>query len=95
MDSGRGASLRMRAGLAAATIVPLVLLIGAPAHAGHEDHAAERECAVCDLSYQAGALPGSVEAVAARVPAPAAAAHEVRRDASRPPLRRPARAPPA
>lgn len=95
MGSGRGASLRVRAGLLAAIVVPLALLAGAPADAWHEGHADERECAVCHFAHYAADLPRPVALVAARAAGTVEPEGEARKVPSRRSVRRPARAPPA
>lgn len=94
MDSGRGASFRKCAGLVA-IIVPLVLLVGVPAHAWHEEHADDHECAVCHSGYQAADLSKPVELVASRAGEPTEPEAAVPRVPSKRSRRRPARAPPA
>ncbi|MDE3260668.1 MAG: hypothetical protein OYL41_13740 [Acidobacteriota bacterium] len=95
MGNGRGASLRARAGLLAAIVVPLVLLASVPATAWHEEHPDERECAVCHSGHQSADVSSPVELVASRGGGPAEPEDEVPKVPSRRSLRRPARAPPA
>lgn len=93
MDSGRGASLRMRAGLAA-MVVPLVLLAGVPALAWHQEPAGDHECTVCHSGRQTADLTRPVELVASRVLEVAQREDEAPRVPSGRSLRQPARAPP-
>ena len=95
MDNGRGASLRVRAGLLAGIVIPLVLLVGVPASAWHAEHPDEHECAVCHSGHQAADLSRPVELAASRTGGPTQAEAEVPKVPSRRSLRRPARAPPA
>lgn len=95
MGSGRGSPGWLRAGWLAAIAIPLVLLVGAPADAWHEEHADDQECAVCHSGHQAADLAGSAEVCSSQAPARLEQAPEVRRAVALRLRRRPARAPPA
>jgi hypothetical protein len=81
--------------LLAAIVIPVVLLVGAPAGAWHGEHSDERECAVCHSGHQAADLSQPLEFAAAHAPERIEPFREVRRAISLRGLRRPARAPPA
>ena len=95
MGIGLGASLRLRAGLLAGAVIPLVLLAGVPASAWHGEHPDERECAVCHSGHETADLSRPVELIASRAGGPTEPEADVPRGPSRRFLRRPARAPPA
>lgn len=95
MGSGRVASVRMRAGLLAGIVIPLVLLVGAPASAWHGEHANERECAVCHSGHQTADLARPVEFASSHAPERIEQTREVCRVDFPRYLRQPARAPPA
>lgn len=95
MGSARDGRRWVRAGGLAATAIPLVLLLGAPAHAWHEEQADDRECAVCHSGHQSADLPGPAESGPSRAPVRLEQAPEVRRAVALRLRRRPARAPPA
>lgn len=95
MNSGRGAPVWLRAGWLAAIAVPLVLLVGAPAGAWHEEHPDDHECAVCHSAHQTADLAGPAESGSSQAPARVEQAQEVRRAVSLRLRRPPARAPPA
>ena len=95
MGSGRHISLRVRTGMLAAIVIPLVVLVGIPASVWHADHADERECAVCHSGHQTADFARPVELAPSHVPERIERMREVRRVESRRYLRQPARAPPA
>ena len=95
MGNGSRASLRVRAGLLAGIVIPLVLLVGVPASAWHAEHPHERECAVCHSGHETADLSRPVELIAFRSGGPAEPEENVPRFPSRRSLRQPARAPPA
>ena len=95
MGSGRGGPRWWRAGWLAATAIPLVLLVGAPADAWHADHADDQECAVCHSGHQTADVARPAESVPSQAPARLEQAREIRRAVALRLRRRPARAPPA
>ena len=95
MGNGRGGLTVVRFGLLAGIVIPLVLLVGAPASAWHTEHSHERECAVCHSGHQTANLSRPVEFASTHVPERIEQVREVRRAVSLRHLLRPARAPPA
>ena len=95
MGSRRSVSLRVRAGLLAGIVIPLVLLVGVPASAWHAEHPGEHECAVCHSGHQTASLARPVEFASSHAPERFERAREVRRVEFPRYLRQPARAPPA
>ena len=92
---GRGAPTWRRSGWLAAIAIPLVLLLGAPAEAWHEEHADHHECAICHAGRHKADLPRPAAPAAVHAPEPGEPEAAVPRVPSRRLLRRPARAPPA
>ncbi|MXW37339.1 MAG: hypothetical protein F4Z65_03610 [Acidobacteria bacterium] len=95
MGSGRDRPGWLRTGWLAAIVVPLVLLVGLPADAWHEEHADDHECTVCHAGHQTADLARPAEFGFSHAPARHERALEIRRAVARRLLRRPARAPPA
>lgn len=95
MGSARRSHVWLRAGWLAATAIPLVLLVGVPADAWHEEHADDHECTVCHSGHQTADLAGSAESAPSRAPARLGQAPAVRRAVALRLRRQPARAPPA
>lgn len=98
MSNGCGASSPARSGWLTGIVLPLVLLVGAPAGAWHDEHADDHdahECAVCHAEHQTADLAGPAGSVSSHAPACLGPLREIRRAVALRLLYRPARAPPA
>ena len=95
MGNGRRAAALARSGWLLAVVIALVLLVGVPAAAWHEEHADDHECAVCHSGRQTADLARPLESAPSQAHVRLEHARETCRAPVRRVLRRPARAPPA
>ena len=95
MNPGRAAATPVRPAWLAALVVPLVLLVGPPAEAWHEEHHDDHGCVLCTLGREAAELPETGERAVLAAPDLAESVADVRRVPARRPVLLPARAPPA